>query len=597
MIRKARILVCLLLTICLVAGAVPAGAAGGRKMTTPVPAVTDTPAPTASPTPTPSPTPMPAVTAEPTPTPEATVDPTPTPEATVDPTPEPTQMVVEGSVIAVDGEANKAETSGQLTEPEETAVPEEQAEQPGENANQAPQGNNRVDTFEINLPAEQELFAEGSYEYALHTRPEGYDPASVLISGIIYLPAGVEIEKAVVAVPGGNAHEIPRNEILRTKNAFEPDSVAWLRFEPDRERSGFAILVDMTEDHLPDGPAEVSVTLTTDQDMTLNTTVNIQEKQGRFFDVTRAIRGQCLVLNDMGEQVDALQRRLSELGYLKAEEVTGTCDTRTMKAANELLAKHNLAQNNEYLDTEAIGLIESGEAKAKSTGFFDQVLDFFKGTVHLLDRDIPIWMLTAAGAALLLLILLIILLITGKKRRAKRKERKAAAARDLSGQQAFITSPDNAAEESAADTAAKILTIGDEPTMDLNETTTGGIVYNEDEPTTDLNETAFTVKFRLIYADRYMDKDILIREGEQAVIGRAEDAQIRTNPEDTSVSHRHGSFSITGGTLNYTDTSRNGTRYNGQRTLYKGESASIPFNTKAQLEIGAHKVLVFAVKQ
>jgi len=592
MIRKARMMVCLLLTICLAAGTAPAFAAGGHKITTDAPAVTD--APTSTPTATP--------TAEPI----ATVTPSPSPTSVPEGTEVP-QMSADGTIIGESGLIVREDDSTDKTAKAESSETESPAEIPTEEPTQAPeeptaepepQGNNRVDEiFEINLPAEQELFDAARYEYALHVRPESYDPASVLISGIIYLPEGREIDKAVVTVEGGSSHEIPRNEILRMKNGFEPDSVAQLQFEPDRARSGFAILADLSGDNLPDGETQVTVTLTADMEIALNTTVNIQEKQGQFFDVDRALWGQCLVLNDEHDQVTALQRRLSDLGYMKDEEVTGKCDERTLAAANELIGKNHLIQYQGYLSAEAVGFIESSEAQAKSAGFFDRVLNFFKGTVHLFNRDIPVWMLTAAGAALLLLILLIILLITGKKRKARRKERQAAAAGDLNGQKAFITSPDNDAEEPTGDPAAKILTIGDEPTMDLNEAAPGGIVFNEDEPTTDLKENTYTVKFRLIYGDRYMDKDILLQDGGQAVIGRGEDTEIRTNPEDTSVSHRHGTFTITGGMLTYTDTSRNGTRFNGQRTIYRGESASIPFNTKAQLEIGAHKVLVFAIKQ
>ena len=109
-------------------------------------------------------------------------------------------------------------------------------------------------------------------------------------------------------------------------------------------------------------------------------------------------------------------------------------------------------------------------------------------------------------------------------------------------------------------------------------------------------ETEHILKIRMIYSDRYLDKDLRLKDGGEAAIGRSEEAAIQTNPADNSVSHRHGVFTMTGNGVKYTDYSRNGTRFNSRQTLQNGESVLIPFSTRAQLDIGAHIVLVFAVK-
>lgn len=446
---------------------------------------------------------------------------------------------------------------------------------------------NRVDSFEISLTAEMELVDNASYEFALHNRQEGYDPASVLISGILFVPAGVEIQKATVTASGGPAYEISGSDILRMKNSFVPGSVAGLQFEPDRDRSGFAFLVDMSREDIPDGAAEVRVTLTTDRDLSLTTTVNIDKKQGQYYDVGQAVRGQCRVLNDMGKQVEALQSRLCQLGYLTEEEITSTCDSRTIDAANELLRKYHIEQRSGYLSSEAVGFIESDQPEAKTAGIMDHLLDFFGGSVMIGSRGIQVWMLTAAGAALLLLILLIILLVSGKKRKMKRKMRESAE-NDPIDQQGKNSAQGNGE-------IGQILTIGDEPTMDLSESMAAEIASFEDEPTAELDTSGCTLRIRMIYSDQYLDKEILLQDGDRAVIGRSEDTDICTNPQDGSVSHRHGIITFSGGRISYTDSSRNGTLFDG-RVLHNGEAADIPFNAKIQLEVGKHKVLVFAVK-
>lgn len=116
------------------------------------------------------------------------------------------------------------------------------------------------------------------------------------------------------------------------------------------------------------------------------------------------------------------------------------------------------------------------------------------------------------------------------------------------------------------------------------------------ERTITLKNPTYMIKLRLICAGQYMDTSVRLREGEKAAIGSGNSAQIRTNPADTSISERHGIFAVSGGKVTYTDNSRGGSRYNGQRILHQGESIALPFNTKSQIEMGKHKVLVIVGK-
>lgn len=608
--QRIKTLFCLLLTICLATGCVTAFAAGGHAYETEIPpnmGMTAPPGTLKAPVPTEAPADgeeAPSITdavnlqTERTATDESTTDPEPEPQNAAEQQKETPSSAGQSGTLMTPHYESEPETvpaaNGQEKAEEQAEQPAE-PEQPAETANDAPgqQVSNQDDAYELNLPTGEELSESGEYVYALHTRTDAYNPASVLISGVLFASPETEIMDATVTPDGGKPHMIPGSEILRTRIGSEPASVATLTFEPDRERAGFAFLVDLSEDELPDGPVPVTVTLTINRVLPLKTTVILNKGLGQYYHVTRAIREQCLSLADQGDHVQRFQERLNDLGYLKEEELSGTFDEKTLAAARELLNQYQRNAGNEYLNPEEVGFILSEQPGAKpegEKGFFEKIADFFQNNVPLFGQAVPVWMLTAAGAALLLIILIVILLITGRKKKARRREMEASSMNELSRRSAFITG------QKEAEQGQQILTVvGDEPTMDLAEAETGsGLVYSGDEPTTDLNTPLYAVKVRLIYSGQYMDTAVRLQEGEEAVIGRGDGVQIQTNPADTSVSHQHGKFGISHGMVTYTDNSRNGTRFNSQRTLHRGDTVSIPLNTKAQMEIGNHKVLVIA---
>lgn len=252
----------------------------------------------------------------------------------------------------------------------------------------------------------------------------------------------------------------------------------------------------------------------------------------------------------------------------------------------------------EMTATEGIEENMAAEAPVETTGQIDSktpipqqndFLGFLKGYVRLFNREIPVWFLIAACAILIVLVILLILLIV-------REKGKKNSLRDISGKEgeesltAYITSPDTP--------GSQILTIGDEPTMDLNSVDGQGVIFGEDEPTTDLKESeGYILKARMFFHDVYLDKELKMAENDQAIIGRSSEATIQTNPADTSISHRHGTFTATEGVIIYRDESRNGTKYNGQRMIHKDESITIPLNTKVQIEMGEHRILLLAARE
>ncbi len=566
------------------------------------PVVTQAPTPVPTEAPTPEPTPVPTEVPTEAPTPEPTPVPTevPTEAPTAIPTEPPTEAPTEAPTPEPEAAAPinwlpsaSADELG-MVEAEEPAPVEDfiapAVEIPPVDWNMV---NLEDGGFQIDLvPNQMEMVSPGQYMYALHRRTEGYNRKSVLISGLLYAPEGTQIVRAIVTPAGGQPHVVEGNAIVRFRSGVQPESVNMLQFTPDEGKAGFAFLVDLSsEKQLTDGDVQVTVKLVFGQNAEpeLDTTVVLQAPMGRYDYILRAIRSQCIGRNDQGDQVNEIQARLAELGFLDTSAMTGICDEGTIAAANELLGAYGKGTNSEFLTAEAVGFIESGTPgrKGESTGDGG----FFKKTVSLFGADIPLWVLIAAGLALVLIILLVLLLIILKKRKKARQQYYPPAMGDMGDSQPFITGADEDEEPTG-----KILTIGDEPTMELGAA--GGIMMNADEPTTDLaDQVSYILKLRLIFGDQYMDQDLSIQDGIQLTIGRDASAAIRTNPGDTSVSHRHGSFSINQGMLQYTDNSRNGTRFNNQRTLHHGDTVNIPLNTKAQLDIGAHKVLVMAIQK
>ena len=446
---------------------------------------------------------------------------------------------------------------------------------------------NQTDTNEMSVEAVQDVQIKGSCLAGIMEREKSYNPASVLISGILYAPAGTEILEAVVEC-AGEVHRIPGSAVYRMKvKDFSPDRLSELQTEPDLDRAAFAFLVDLSKDNPAEGKSEAKVTLILkeDQEITLATAVSIEASMGRFLNVIPAVFDQAMYITYRGAELDNLQNRLVELNYLEPEAVTGECDQATMDAANRLLAENGYRGevDNGYITAKAMGFIASDQVKAKGEG--GNFLSFLKDSVTLFDREVPLWLLIAAGAALIVLLVLLALLIIGKKRKPDSQQDTDES--DLAPK-AFITSPE--------DIGAQILTIGDEPTMDLTGTgdPAGAIAFGEDEATTELKEPGYILRVRMFFRDVYLDKNLKLMENGRAVIGRGSEAAIQTNPEDASISHRHGVFTAVQGRINYQDESRNGTIYNGQRTIHKGETVTIPLNTKVQLEIGEHKILVIA---
>ncbi len=230
-----------------------------------------------------------------------------------------------------------------------------------------------------------------------------------------------------------------------------------------------------------------------------------------------------------------------------------------------------------------------GSETEKDASFMDDVKDKLKKEVTLLGLTFELWVFVSAAAGVVLLILVLVLLLTRKKRKHRRMGEGGIASEPLSA--AAL----NTDQELPG--GNNMLSLDDEPTVNLNEETPT-IGFNGGVATVDVDNTlrTVTVMLRLFYGDEYMDTSVRLGEGQQAAVGRAGDAEIQTNPADVSVSHRHGQFSVEDGQLIYTDSSRNGSRFNGLRTLANGESVPVPLNTRCELEIGAHRIWIIARK-
>lgn len=229
------------------------------------------------------------------------------------------------------------------------------------------------------------------------------------------------------------------------------------------------------------------------------------------------------------------------------------------------------------------------EKPAESGSFFTQITDFLQGETVLFGLKAQTWVFVAAGAGLLLLILLIVLLATRKGRRRKKGDGSIDA--DLPDMPQLHTSQ----AVQAGQEGGQMLSLDDEPTVNLN---TEPAAFGQPPAGQGLDETVnlIQIQLRLFHGDEYMDTELRLRNGETAYIGRGSDVSVQTNPADISVSHKHGCFSVQNGEVFYTDTSRNGSRLNGLRTLANGESVQLPYNTRSELEIGNHRVWIIAKK-
>ena len=264
----------------------------------------------------------------------------------------------------------------------------------------------------------------------------------------------------------------------------------------------------------------------------------------------------------------------------QAEETPGAAPSAEDPTATEASASAEVPQEGQ----------DSGAASEtkEDASFTEKVKDTLRGEVTLLGLTFQLWIIIAAAAGLVLLILVLVLLLTRKKKHRKKGEA-AIASEPLS--------PAVLSMDQELPGGGNMLSLDDEPTVNLTEETPAA-GFNTGVATVDVDSTlrTVTVQLRLFYGDEYMDTSVRLAEGQQAAVGRAGDAEIQTNPADVSVSHRHGRFSVQNGELIYTDSSRNGSRFNGLRTLANGESVAVPFNTRSELEIGAHRIWIIARK-
>ena len=533
-----------------------------------------------------------------TPEPETPEPETPEPET---PVPEPENPEQPPENPENGQEITEAPVEPEPAEPEQTEETGQEAEQPTTPPD--PNGENYYNQDTIisaKTVAGGEVSDPAQYVFCLHDRPETYNISSVLISGLFYAPSGTQILRAVVTPVSHTDHAVEASDILRCKSAERLESVGSVEFTPDEERAAFAFLVDLSADDLADGEASVNVKLIPSQgpEVTLNTVVRVDRTMGQFYHVTRAISGICIAAGDYGQLVNELQHNLKERGLITEEVELPCCDENMMTLANGLLTEAGIANNTQFISAEGVGYLlngrtatQPGTLSTEEGGF----MGFLKTNVNLFGIELPMWVLIAAGAVLVLAILLVVLLLLIRKKKKAQQSMDMEGTADLTEQRAVITSRDE------AESAGKILTIGDEPTMDLNSEMEAAQnnFYNTDEPTAELNmeQPQYMLKIRMIFNGQYLDMDLPMQEGQQVVIGRDSTSAIQTNPEDTSVSHKHGTLTIEQGMLRFTDNSRNGTRFNGQRLLHINETVNIPLNTKVVFDIGAHKVMMFAVQE
>ncbi len=229
-----------------------------------------------------------------------------------------------------------------------------------------------------------------------------------------------------------------------------------------------------------------------------------------------------------------------------------------------------------------------------------QVVDFMQQDLVLMDNTFKMWMAFAAGAGLILIVLVIILITTRKKR--KKTPDNVVQMEGIH----TMMDDDSSAQSPKEDEQPQILSIGDEPTVNLEEMSqNNGIVVGADDVTTDMpiettvKKTQYLVQVQMHYGDLVAEARPILTESTPIVFGRGEgpEVTVRTNPSDTSVSHRHGTIYLQNDLPWYRDDSRNGTILNGARTLHSGDTAQLAVQTKIQLELGTHRVLLFIIRQ
>jgi len=228
-----------------------------------------------------------------------------------------------------------------------------------------------------------------------------------------------------------------------------------------------------------------------------------------------------------------------------------------------------------------------------------QVSDFMKGDLKVMDFDLKIWMLFAAGGAIVLITLVLILLLSGRKRKAKKLKNTSSALENLhtEGEQ------EEPGDDSASALNGGIVSIGDGVTVDLEAAPPK--IINELDPVTEDNpighplpRTTYSILARMRYRDLGQEGQATVMEGSDVVIGRGEgsDVQIHTNPSDTNVSHHHGVIFVQNDLPYYRDESRNGTMMNNKKTLRKGEMIELPVGIPYSIQLGNHQIILFLRK-
>ena len=438
---------------------------------------------------------------------------------------------------------------------------------------------------------------EFQYPIALHERRNGQNPASILISGLIFAPAGTEIQEATVQTPQGISRAVDAKDIFRFQTEYVPANLSSLSFDSDKSRAAFGFFVNLSDSGLSDGTSTLTVQLKIADDQSvqiasINTNVVTDSQVSPYDTVENTLRMEQNAENAPGEPEEKMDAEEPAAGP-QTNEASGTV---TEDPASEALNKAEPSDGSEGTGegTEKGNGSESDQLTGEAPQASDNgVLGFLNRPISLFKIEMKMWMVIAAGALLVIIVLIIVLLITGRKRKQKYVD-----GQGFDGSATPITDLNEEEKGTPGNSSmGPILSVGDEPTVDLESTLRKDILVEKDSETVEYRQTVYTIKLRLIFEKKYMDQDVQLLEEGKSVIGRGEEANIRTNPSDFSVSHAHGAFEVKNGMMTYTDTSRNGTLYNGTRTLHNGESVTIPFNTRAEMDIGAHKVLIMVMKE
>ena len=466
------------------------------------------------------------------------------------------------------------------------------------------------ETMNTNLDFQIELTpvggAEGiQYPIALHERKNGQNPSCVLISGLIFAPKGTEIRNADVQASQTVSRSIPANEIYRFQTEIVPSNLSSLSYDSDRNRAAFAFFVNLDDAGITDGSVPLTVELhvfdgETLQTAKISTNAVIDRQAPSYATVESALQAEKSSGTAAEKQTASDETNDPNASDAETKDESENTDEASPSEAGPDLPAENEdtpsegaeGENNETGITDGNGTGENQRAEVSEQSETGGFLGFLNQPVSLLQMKLKMWMIIAAGAGLVIIILIIVLLITGKKRKKNSVEGQAFGSTGT-----FITDPNNdSPQASDSQPMGPILSIGDEPTVDLDSTLRSNIVVEKDAATVEYQQPIYTIKLRLIYGQKYRDQDVQLLEQGKSVIGRGEEANIQTNPSDLGVSHAHGSFEVKNDMVVYTDTSRNGTRYNGARILHSGESVTIPFNTRTEMDIGGHKILIFAAK-